>query len=84
MVRPSSFVDVTISTFLPLIVMSSNTLLGLEKLIRSSLNLVSFNWRRSAIDFLQGRRKQVKVGGAQAFKALFHTKRAPSSKFIFG
>jgi hypothetical protein len=32
----------------------------------------------------QGRRKQVKVGGAQAFKALFHTKRAPSSKFIFG
>ena len=33
---------------------------------------------------VQGRRKQVKVGGAQAFKALFHTKRAPSSKFIFG
>ena len=52
MVRPSSFVDVTTSTFLPLIVMGSNTLLGLEKLIRSSLHLVSFNWRPSAVDFL--------------------------------
>jgi hypothetical protein len=31
MVRPSSFVDVTTSTFLPLIVMGSNTLLGLLK-----------------------------------------------------
>ena len=34
----------------------------------------------------QGCRKQVRVGGggAQTFRAFFHTKRAPSSQFIFG
>ena len=35
-------------------------------------------------EVIQGRKKQVKVGGLWLSGALFHKKRAPSSKFIYG